>query len=124
MLIVFGIVVLASAVLLLYLKYRVVLGVINVKPQLLTLLVVMVVMSLVVCKLEKKHLSLKLTIVNIIQHMVVYSKNWANRKLEKKSLFVKKDKYGNEVFKMHDYRIEIVSLILVIFSIFLIRYSL
>ena len=29
-----------------------------------------------------------------------------------------------EVFKMHDYRIEIVSLILVIFSIFLIRYSL
>lgn len=42
-------------------------------------------------QVRKKHLSLKLTIVNIIQHMVVYSKNLESKKLEKKSLFIKRN---------------------------------
>lgn len=90
MLIVFGIVVLASAVLLLYLKYRVVLGGDKCKATIVDVASRNGGYVVGSVQVRKKHLSLKLTIVNIIQHMVVYSKNWANRKLEKKSLFIKK----------------------------------
>ena len=79
----------------------------------------MVVMSLVVYKFIVKINNRKY----YTAHGCIFEK-FGKQKIGKEITVYKKEQYGNEVFKMHDYRIEIVSLILVIFSIFLIRYSL
>ena len=120
MLIVFGIVVLASAVLLLYLKYRVVLGGDKCKATIVD--VASRNGGYVVGGVQVRK---KAFIVKINNRKYYTAHGCIFEKFGKQKITVyKKEQYGNEVFKMHDYRIEIVSLILVIFSIFLIRYSL
>lgn len=124
MLIVFGIVVLASAVLLLYLKYRVVLGGDKCKATIVD--VASRNGGYVVGSVQVRKKAFIVKINNrkyYTAHGCIFEK-LGKQKIGKEITVCKKDKYGNEVFKMHDYRIEIVSLILMIFSIFLIRYSL
>ena len=52
--------------------------------------------------------------------MVVSFCHWEREILEKKFSVFKNEKYGNEVFKCFDFRIEIVALLVFLFGVFMI----
>ncbi len=121
---VFGVIVFASALLILYLKYRVVLGGDKCKGTIVD--VASRNGGYVVGGVQVRKNAFIVKINNrkyYTAHGCIFEK-LGKKRIGKEITVYKKEKYGDEVFKTNDYRIEMVSLVLLTFSIFLVSYSL
>jgi len=120
MFIVFGVIVFICALWILYMKYRVVFGGDKCKGTIVG--VASQNGGYVVGGVQVRK---KSYIVKINKHKYYTAhgcifENIGKKKIGKEITVYKNEKYDHEVFKTNDYRIEILSLVLLVFSIFLI----